>query len=130
MFLRVCLPLSLRPACTPVAPHSSMECVAGSTGLDTAGWCSFDNIGLATLTLLSVVSMEGWTSIMYQVNHTWGFSPIVSLYFVVLIMIGSFFMLNLALAAISDEYAKADEVVERNVRAVCGHAFVAPCRVS
>ena len=75
-------------------------------------------VPLQVLALLTVVSMEGWTAVMYQVQHTWGFTPLVSGYFILLILIGSFFMLNLALAAISDEYAKADEVIEKNVRNV------------
>jgi hypothetical protein len=95
-----------------------MACITGLNPVGYGGYSNFDNIGLAVLSLLTVVSMEGWTAVMYQVNHTWGFTPFVDAYFIVLILIGSFFMLNLALAAISDEYAKADEVVEKNVRAL------------
>ena len=96
----------------------SVECIAGINEVEAGGYCNFDNFGLAVLALFTVVSLEGWTAVMYQVDHTWGFTPVVDLFFIVLIMLGSFFMLNLALAAISDEYAKADEVVEKNVRPV------------
>ena len=34
------------------------------------GITSFDNIGLAMLTVFQCVSMEGWTPILYSVSHT------------------------------------------------------------
>ncbi len=99
--------------CAFVHPCDSVPCVSGrSLG---AGFCNFDNIGLASLTILTVISLEGWTAVMYQLNHTWGIPAFTTLYFLALVMFGSFFMLNLALAVIWAEYAKADEVLESQV---------------
>jgi hypothetical protein len=96
--------------------HRSVQCVSGRS-LEY-GYSNFDNIGLASLTILTVISLEGWTAVMYQLNHTWGIPAFTTLYFLTLVMFGSFFMLNLALAVIWAEYAKADEVLESQVRGV------------
>ncbi len=64
------------------------------------GITSFDNIGYAMLTVFQCVTMEGWTQILYWTNDSMGiyFNWI---YFVPLIVIGSFFMLNLVLGVLS-----------------------------
>lgn len=92
------------------------------------GITNFDNIGYAMLTVFQCITMEGWTSIMYFVctigliqkawwpywwkiinklhcffdktndalGPTWNW-----LYFIPLIILGSFFMLNLILGVLS-----------------------------
>eukprot|EP00899_Mesostigma_viride_P019380 jgi/Mesvir1/27443/Mv07229-RA.2 len=62
------------------------------------GITNFDNILYAWLTIFQCISMEGWTDIMYltqDATNSWVF-----LYFVVLIIFGSFFAVNLALAVL------------------------------
>ena len=59
---------------------------------------SFDNILYAFLTIFQAISLEGWTDVMYQVQDA--VSPYVSWYFVVMIIFGSFFAVNLALAVL------------------------------
>eukprot|EP00057_Strongylocentrotus_purpuratus_P015657 XP_011670131.1 PREDICTED: voltage dependent calcium channel L-type isoform X4 [Strongylocentrotus purpuratus] len=72
------------------------------------GITTFDNIGLAMLTVFQCITMEGWTDIMYDINDGagpwWPF-----LYFVSLIIIGSFFVLNLVLGVLSGEFSKERE---------------------
>ncbi|KAJ6647412.1 Voltage-dependent calcium channel type A subunit alpha-1, partial [Pseudolycoriella hygida] len=94
----------------------SCENLNGSTCLQkwvgpNHGITSFDNIVLAMLTVFQCITMEGWTPIMYWMNDavgsTWNW-----LYFVPLIVIGSFFMLNLVLGVLSGEFAKEREKVE------------------
>ena len=46
---------------------------------------------------------------MYMLNKTWGNSWFVVTYFVLLVAFGAFFVMNLAMAVIWDEYAAADE---------------------
>eukprot|EP00095_Tigriopus_kingsejongensis_P005232 maker-scaffold1237_size53912-snap-gene-0.7 protein:Tk05232 transcript:maker-scaffold1237_size53912-snap-gene-0.7-mRNA-1 annotation:"hypothetical protein DAPPUDRAFT_333049" len=75
------------------------------------GITSFDNIGFAMLTVFQCVTMEGWTSILYWTNDAMG-NSFNSIYFVTLIVIGSFFMLNLVLGVLSGEFAKERERVE------------------
>ncbi|XP_060156042.1 voltage-dependent N-type calcium channel subunit alpha-1B isoform X1 [Globicephala melas] len=75
------------------------------------GITNFDNILFAVLTVFQCITMEGWTDILYNTNdaagNTWNW-----LYFLPLIVIGSFFMLNLVLGVLSGEFAKERERVE------------------
>ncbi|XP_071055556.1 voltage-dependent calcium channel type A subunit alpha-1 isoform X4 [Onthophagus taurus] len=75
------------------------------------GITSFDNIGFAMLTVFQCITMEGWTAILYWMNDAVG-SYANWLYFVPLIVLGSFFMLNLVLGVLSGEFAKEREKVE------------------
>uniref|UniRef100_A0A8D1BRK8 Voltage-dependent N-type calcium channel subunit alpha n=1 Tax=Sus scrofa TaxID=9823 RepID=A0A8D1BRK8_PIG len=75
------------------------------------GITNFDNILFAILTVFQCITMEGWTDILYNTNdaagNAWNW-----LYFIPLIIIGSFFMLNLVLGVLSGEFAKERERVE------------------
>ncbi|KAF5301170.1 hypothetical protein FQA39_LY10848 [Lamprigera yunnana] len=75
------------------------------------GITSFDNIGLAMLTVFQCITMEGWTAILYWMNDAVG-NHFNWIYFVPLIVLGSFFMLNLVLGVLSGEFAKEREKVE------------------
>ncbi|XP_076836896.1 voltage-dependent N-type calcium channel subunit alpha-1B [Brachyhypopomus gauderio] len=76
------------------------------------GITNFDNILFAILTVFQCITMEGWTDILYNTNdasgNAWNW-----LYFIPLIIIGSFFMLNLVLGVLSGEFAKERERVEK-----------------
>jgi len=75
------------------------------------GITSFDNIFFAMLTVFQCITMEGWTSILYWTNDALG-NSFNWMYFVPLIILGSFFMLNLVLGVLSGEFAKERERVE------------------
>ncbi|CAG5041777.1 unnamed protein product [Parnassius apollo] len=100
-----------------VAPPGANVCAADkSTCLEkwegpNRGITSFDNIGFAMLTVFQCITMEGWTSILYWTNDALG-SMFNWIYFVPLIVLGSFFMLNLVLGVLSGEFAKEREKVE------------------
>ncbi|XP_042869769.1 voltage-dependent calcium channel type A subunit alpha-1-like isoform X13 [Penaeus japonicus] len=100
-----------------VAPSGSFVCNYNiSTCLElwdgpNYGITSFDNIGFAMLTVFQCITQEGWTSILYWTNDALG-SNFNFLYFVPLIVLGSFFMLNLVLGVLSGEFAKERERVE------------------
>ncbi|XP_014476689.1 PREDICTED: voltage-dependent calcium channel type A subunit alpha-1 isoform X10 [Dinoponera quadriceps] len=76
-----------------------------------SGITSFDNIGFAMLTVFQCITMEGWTAILYWTNDALG-SMYNWIYFIPLIVLGSFFMLNLVLGVLSGEFAKEREKVE------------------
>ncbi|ERL87185.1 hypothetical protein D910_04585 [Dendroctonus ponderosae] len=76
------------------------------------GITSFDNIGFAMLTVFQCITMEGWTSILYWMNDAVG-SYYNWMYFVPLIVLGSFFMLNLVLGVLSGEFSNERLRVER-----------------
>ncbi|KAM6921515.1 LOW QUALITY PROTEIN: voltage-dependent R-type calcium channel subunit alpha-1E [Xenentodon cancila] len=75
------------------------------------GITQFDNILFAVLTVFQCITMEGWTTVLYNTNDALG--PMWNwLYFIPLIIIGSFFVLNLVLGVLSGEFAKERERVE------------------
>ncbi|VDK79943.1 unnamed protein product [Onchocerca ochengi] len=75
------------------------------------GITSFDNIAFAMITVFQCITMEGWTTVMYYTNDSIG-STYNWAYFIPLIVLGSFFMLNLVLGVLSGEFAKERERVE------------------
>uniref|UniRef100_A0A0K2UNX0 Ion transport domain-containing protein n=1 Tax=Lepeophtheirus salmonis TaxID=72036 RepID=A0A0K2UNX0_LEPSM len=58
--------------------------------------------------------MEGWTPILYWTNDALG-NLFNWIFFIPLIIVGSFFMLNLFLGVLSGEFAKEKERVESRV---------------
>lgn len=76
-----------------------LVCKKGWTGPND-GITNFDNFGLAMLTVFQCVTMEGWTTVMYNINDAVG-NMWPWIYFVSLIIIGSFFVLNLVLGVLS-----------------------------
>ncbi|XP_022162041.1 voltage-dependent T-type calcium channel subunit alpha-1G isoform X5 [Myzus persicae] len=68
------------------------------------GTISFDNIGLAWVAIFVVISLEGWVDIMYYVQDAHSFWDWI--YFVLLIVIGSFFMINLCLVVIATQFSE------------------------
>ncbi|XP_057696571.1 voltage-dependent R-type calcium channel subunit alpha-1E [Corythoichthys intestinalis] len=75
------------------------------------GITQFDNILFAVLTVFQCITMEGWTTVLYNADDALG--PSWNwLYFIPLIIIGSFFVLNLVLGVLSGEFAKERERVE------------------
>ena len=76
------------------------------------GITSFDNFLWSVVTIFQCITLEGWTPIMYwtmDATTVWSF-----LYFVVLIWVGGFFVLQLALAVVTDSYADmAEDEAER-----------------
>uniref|UniRef100_A0A671TK10 Voltage-dependent N-type calcium channel subunit alpha n=1 Tax=Sparus aurata TaxID=8175 RepID=A0A671TK10_SPAAU len=75
------------------------------------GITQFDNILFAVLTVFQCITMEGWTDMLYFSNDVEG-SAWNWMYYIPLIIIGSFFMLNLVLGVLSGEFAKERERVE------------------
>ena len=66
---------------------------------------SFDNIGRALLQVLQVVSLESWSSSqMYYLLD--GIGSVVVIYYFCLIIIGTYFALNLLVAVISAKFAQ------------------------
>ena len=69
------------------------------------GNVSFDNIGRALLQVLQVVSLESWsTTQMYYMLD--GVGSVVVIYYLCLIVIGTYFALNLLVAVISAKFAQ------------------------
>lgn len=68
---------------------------------------SFDNILYAWIAIFQVITLEGWTDIMYHiqdVHNFWNWA-----YFVVLIVIGAFFLINLCLVVIATQFSETKQ---------------------
>ncbi|XP_066487470.1 sodium channel protein type 5 subunit alpha-like isoform X4 [Tiliqua scincoides] len=73
---------------------------------------NFDNVGAGYLALLQVATFKGWMEIMYaavdsrerEQQPEWEFNLYMYLYFVIFIIFGSFFTLNLFIGVIIDNF--------------------------
>ncbi|XP_066499275.1 voltage-dependent L-type calcium channel subunit alpha-1D isoform X2 [Hoplias malabaricus] len=90
---------------------NNTECRGGWEG-PNGGITNFDNIFFAMLTVFQCITMEGWTDVLYWMNDAIGFE-LPWIYFVSLVIFGSFFVLNLVLGVLSGEFSKERE------KAVC-----------
>ena len=71
------------------------------------GITNFNNLGNAFITIFQCITMEGWTTVMYIFQDV--YSPtFVSFYFIVCVVVCSFFLLNLTIAVMLMEYDKLD----------------------
>eukprot|EP00759_Apiculatamorpha_spiralis_P048850 PhF_6_TR44136/c0_g1_i1/m.67462 len=97
---------------TTMDGFNGRNCQEGEVCVDWApnphyGFMNFDHMGWALLTIFQVITMEGWTEIMYITFAVWG--AISAVYFVLLVVIGSYIVLNLALAVINDEFNQVSQ---------------------
>ena len=90
-------------------------------GNPSGGSVSFDNIGLALMTIFQCVTLEGWTDVMYACIKTAG--ALSSLYFISLILIGAYYVLNLFLAVLWDTYTESIENEKVAAEAEAAMAF-------
>ncbi|CAL8369840.1 unnamed protein product [Lota lota] len=72
------------------------------------GITNFDNFFFAMLTVFQCITMEGWTDVLYWMNDAMGLE-LPWVYFVSLVIFGSFFVLNLVLGVLSGEFSKERE---------------------
>ncbi|XP_047423817.1 voltage-dependent T-type calcium channel subunit alpha-1I-like [Mugil cephalus] len=63
------------------------------------GVVNFDNVGYASITIFQVVTLEGWTEIMYFVIDSHSFLSFV--YFILVTIMGSFIIMNVCAVVIS-----------------------------
>ena len=72
------------------------------------GVINFDNLGNAFLTIFQCITMEGWTEVMYQYQDVSSIA-FVNTYFILCVVICSFFLLNLTIAVMLMEYENLDK---------------------
>lgn len=65
---------------------------------------NFDTLQNSFLMVFQIVTLEGWSDIMYAIDKT--FSPFAAVYFIVLIVICAFFLLNLTLAVLKVKFTE------------------------
>ncbi|KXZ52368.1 hypothetical protein GPECTOR_9g412 [Gonium pectorale] len=108
---------------TPTASHGSAGdghvCPAGmyctSYGNPNYGMTSFDHILWAWLTIFQCITQEAWTDVMYFTSDSlsWWVWP----FFVVLVVFGSLYIINLALAVIYAQFMSDSAAAEEKRKA-------------
>nr|XP_015824152.2 voltage-dependent T-type calcium channel subunit alpha-1I isoform X2 [Nothobranchius furzeri]XP_054599493.1 voltage-dependent T-type calcium channel subunit alpha-1I isoform X2 [Nothobranchius furzeri] len=82
------------------------RCHTGSTN-PHKGAINFDNIAYAWIVIFQVITLEGWVEIMYYVMDAHSFYNFI--YFILLIIVGSFFMINLCLVVIATQFSETKQ---------------------
>jgi type II secretory pathway component PulF len=68
---------------------------------------TFDNLPIALITIFQMITLEGWTDMLYNLSdasHAW----MAIVFCVLLVVVGSFFLLNVILAVIMDAFDQVD----------------------
>ncbi|KAL4640765.1 voltage-dependent L-type calcium channel subunit alpha-1C isoform X1 [Arapaima gigas] len=89
------------------ASENNTKCETGWEGPNN-GITNFDNFAFAMLTVFQCITMEGWTEVLYWMQDAMGYE-LPWVYFVSLVIFGSFFVLNLVLGVLSGEFSKERE---------------------
>ncbi|XP_061564644.1 sodium channel protein type 4 subunit alpha A [Cololabis saira] len=96
--------------------NNHSECMAVKEATQEARWVNvkvnYDNVGQGYLSLLQVATFKGWTDIMYAAvdsrevgeQPSYEINLYMYLYFVIFIIFGSFFTLNLFIGVIIDNF--------------------------
>ena len=105
-----CSPTAVPPYWGSACPEGTVCTSVGNPGF---GIHSFDNIWSAWLIFFQCMTLEGWPAVMLRTYN--GFGVISFPIFVFLIVFGSYFVPNLALAVVSNKYiAEYAKVAARN----------------
>ncbi|CAL8318466.1 unnamed protein product [Lota lota] len=103
-----------KPAPCAINGAHGRHCVQNGT-MCCMGWegpndgiTNFDNFAFAMLTVFQCITMEGWTEVLYWMQDAMGYE-LPWVYFVSLVIFGSFFVLNLVLGVLSGEFSKERE---------------------
>ncbi|RHY19355.1 hypothetical protein DYB25_001932 [Aphanomyces astaci] len=68
------------------------------------GFTSFDNVGLGLLSVIEIASLSDWGSTMWNLAEARGL--VVGLYFLVVIPVGGYFVVNLVIAVVHNAYTR------------------------
>lgn len=74
----------------------------------------FDNLAFSMLTVFQCMTLSGWNFVMYRVID--GTTYVSVIYFVMLIIFGPYFILNLFLAVLKIKFAKAQTLLHARLK--------------
>lgn len=70
----------------------------------------FDNLGSSLLMVFQMITLSNWSFIMYRTVDNTGWY--VAIYYVILILFGSYFMVNMILAVLKNKFGQAQTMFE------------------
>jgi hypothetical protein len=96
----------------------SYTCVTRpNPGVNIHHW---DNIGTAVLTQFELITLEGWSDVMYKVRAAHGGSIMYDLFFIASVVFGAFFVLNLMIAVqfnyLDDAFNEIEEQAKKEAK--------------
>uniref|UniRef100_UPI003AAE2239 sodium channel protein type 4 subunit alpha A n=1 Tax=Centroberyx gerrardi TaxID=166262 RepID=UPI003AAE2239 len=103
------------------------DCMAIKEATQEARWVNvkvnFDNVGLGYLSLLQVATFKGWMDIMYAAvdsrevedQPSYEINLYMYMYFVIFIIFGSFFTLNLFIGVIIDNFNQQKKKINKDI---------------
>jgi hypothetical protein len=81
------------------------------------GSFSFDNILLSILNIFQIITLEGWTDMMYIVRDATE-SYISDVFFIICVLFGAFFVLNLMIAVQFTHLGEAFDAEDRRQKEI------------
>lgn len=87
----------------------------------------FDNLILAFVAIIQMVTLEGWSTIMYLLadsSQSW----LAYFFCILIVVIGSFFLLNVILAVLSEEIEKDKEDEKAKLEMKKYEEFIDMCK--
>uniref|UniRef100_A0A3B4ARS1 Sodium channel protein n=1 Tax=Periophthalmus magnuspinnatus TaxID=409849 RepID=A0A3B4ARS1_9GOBI len=109
---------------TPSEVRNKTECLSQADGHWKLWKINFDNVGLGYLALLQVATFKGWMNIMYpavdsqskqEEQPDYEINLKMYLYFVVFIICGAFFTLNLFIGVIIDNFNQQKKKISQDI---------------
>lgn len=83
--------------CETYEPCQNNSCQCIKFGNPLSGTFNFDNILYSMLNIFQIITLEGWTSMMYMVRDAEN-SQVFDIFFLMCVLFGSYFVLNLMIA--------------------------------
>jgi len=71
-------------------------------------YSNFNNLGMAMVTIFVMITLEGWSGLMYNLSDA-STAWMAIIFCLLLVIVGSFFLLNVILAVIMDSFTEAND---------------------
>lgn len=92
-------------------PGYSCKATTGSVATNVAG---FDNAAMGMLTVFQCMTLSGWVYIMYRTMDAT--NPASCIYYILVVVFGGYFVINLFLAVLKTKFAKAQSLFHSKVK--------------
>ena len=83
--------------CTVYEICKKLRCQCIDFGNPLSGTFNFDNILYSMLNIFQIITLEGWTTMMYYIRDAEN-TKLFDLFFLMCVLFGSYFVLNLMIA--------------------------------
>lgn len=108
-------------------PHAGYRCLVTDTN-PNYGYTSFDNFGSTSLSIFQMLTLDAWgETLLYPLSRAMG-PGVPTAFFMLLVLLGSFFAMQLLIAILSSKFAQLDaEVGDGSTWSSVAAAFTTGC---